>query len=236
MVIVCAEDPQLAEFLRLMQPRRAGNLWSNEDATLATPAPGKGQKAKTGVGAGVVGDTAHGDAAEKPGRRRQHAAQDSAHNGAVPMQLADLDPLLSFCPGKETKEASCLSRARCIQHGPTHPLVCLPGAVEGPDDSEEEEEEEEAPEDFKGAQQKDAVVVDAAVSDMDYLRARMTMKVASDEEEDAEEAVDDEPESGEEEEEEAEDEGADAGSEGYTHVAVKLSHDCIVSRKVPCVS
>ena len=30
-----ADDPQLAEFLRLMQPRRAGNIWSNEDAELA---------------------------------------------------------------------------------------------------------------------------------------------------------------------------------------------------------
>lgn len=31
-----AEDPQLAEFLQLMQPRRAGKMWSNEDANLAT--------------------------------------------------------------------------------------------------------------------------------------------------------------------------------------------------------
>ena len=30
-----ADDPQLAEFLRLMQPRRAGAIWSNEDAELA---------------------------------------------------------------------------------------------------------------------------------------------------------------------------------------------------------
>lgn len=32
---VSAEDPKLAEFLQLMQPRRAGTIWSNEDATLA---------------------------------------------------------------------------------------------------------------------------------------------------------------------------------------------------------
>ncbi len=31
---LCADDPQLAEFLQLMQPRRAGNIWSNEDAQL----------------------------------------------------------------------------------------------------------------------------------------------------------------------------------------------------------
>ena len=30
-----ADDPQLAEFLQLMQPRRAGTIWSNEDAELA---------------------------------------------------------------------------------------------------------------------------------------------------------------------------------------------------------
>ena len=30
-----ADDPQLAEFLQLMQPRRAGTIWSNDDVTLA---------------------------------------------------------------------------------------------------------------------------------------------------------------------------------------------------------
>ena len=30
-----ADDPQLAEFLQLMQPRRAGTIWSNDDTALA---------------------------------------------------------------------------------------------------------------------------------------------------------------------------------------------------------
>ena len=33
-----ADDPQLAEFLQLMQPRRAGTIWSNDDVTLAQAA------------------------------------------------------------------------------------------------------------------------------------------------------------------------------------------------------
>lgn len=38
-VVLCsADDPQLAEFLQLMQPRRAGTIWSNDDVTLAQPA------------------------------------------------------------------------------------------------------------------------------------------------------------------------------------------------------
>ena len=43
-VFFCADDPQLAEFLQLMQPRRAGNIWSNEDALLAQ----KSSQAATG--------------------------------------------------------------------------------------------------------------------------------------------------------------------------------------------
>ena len=30
-VCLDADDPQLAEFLQLMQPRRAGTIWSNDD-------------------------------------------------------------------------------------------------------------------------------------------------------------------------------------------------------------
>ena len=30
-----ADDPQLAEFLQLMQPRRAGTIWSNDDVAPA---------------------------------------------------------------------------------------------------------------------------------------------------------------------------------------------------------
>ena len=38
-----ADDPQLAEFLQLMQPRRAGTIWSNDDV-----APAKLANARTG--------------------------------------------------------------------------------------------------------------------------------------------------------------------------------------------
>ena len=40
-----ADDPQLADFLRLMQPRRAGTIWSNDDVTLAATAAPKGNAA-----------------------------------------------------------------------------------------------------------------------------------------------------------------------------------------------
>lgn len=40
------DDPQLAEFLQLMQPRRAGTIWSNDDVTLAQPAV-KGRAAQS---------------------------------------------------------------------------------------------------------------------------------------------------------------------------------------------
>ena len=46
-VVLCsADDPQLAEFLQLMQPRRAGTIWSNDDVTLAQPAV-KGRAAQS---------------------------------------------------------------------------------------------------------------------------------------------------------------------------------------------
>jgi hypothetical protein len=83
-----ADDPQLAEFLQLMQPRRAGNIWSNEDAHLAQP--GSKPAAKSGSGAtaqpgnrapgaasaaggqtksGSKAATTAGVAAAKPGKR-----------------------------------------------------------------------------------------------------------------------------------------------------------------------
>ena len=86
-VCLRAEDPQLAEFLQLMQPRRAGNLWSNEDATLATPAPGKGQLAKTGFGSAAVGEAAGGGAAQKPSRKRQADTGTRAGDDAVLMHI-----------------------------------------------------------------------------------------------------------------------------------------------------
>ena len=54
---------------------------------------------------------------------------------------------------------------------------------EDSDDEEEGSEEEEEEEEEGTPQQKDAVVVDAAVSDMDYLRARMSKKAFAEDEE-----------------------------------------------------
>ena len=79
-----ADDPQLAEFLRLMQPRRAGAIWSNEDAELAkqssqaaAPKPRAAGKQQAGgrVAAGsgaALQPTEHGVPA---GRSRAAAAQ-----------------------------------------------------------------------------------------------------------------------------------------------------------------
>ena len=76
----------MAEFLQLMQPRRAGNLWSNEDANLAAPAPGKkGQKAGAGEDGATLGKVGVRGAAKQPGQKRQADTVDSAGDDASPM-------------------------------------------------------------------------------------------------------------------------------------------------------
>ena len=80
-----ADDPQLAEFLRLMQPRRAGAIWSNEDAELAkqsSQAAGKPQAGghmAAGSGAALQ-PTEHG---VRGSRSRATAVSPSHHGGAA---------------------------------------------------------------------------------------------------------------------------------------------------------
>lgn len=86
-----ADDPQLAEFLRLMQPRRAGAIWSNEDAELAkqssqaaAPKPRAAGKQQTGgrVAAGsgaALQPTEHG----VPVSRSRAAAAQPHRGGAA---------------------------------------------------------------------------------------------------------------------------------------------------------
>ncbi len=67
-LFLSAEDPKLAEFLQLMQPRRAGAIWSNEDTELAAAA------AQTRTAAGKAGSTApeaSNDGKALAGDRRQ---------------------------------------------------------------------------------------------------------------------------------------------------------------------
>ena len=82
-VVPWAEDPQLAEFLQLMQPRRAGAIWSNEDASLAPAAP----------------------ALKGPKGPRKGAQQDgTAHEGAAPAKEA------AAMPGSGKKEQKDLQK------------------------------------------------------------------------------------------------------------------------------
>ena len=56
-----ADDPELADFLRLMQPRRAGTIWSNDDVALAPAAAAKGNAtpAAAKVSTMLTPDTLH---------------------------------------------------------------------------------------------------------------------------------------------------------------------------------
>ena len=76
-----ADDPQLAEFLQLMQPRRAGNIWSNEDVQLAQ----KGSKAAAAAALpqAQLRATSTAAAAKAPG-----IARSSQHVKNVPKSTA----------------------------------------------------------------------------------------------------------------------------------------------------
>ncbi|CAL8464375.1 g3910 [Coccomyxa elongata] len=141
------EDPKLAEFLQLMQPRRAGAIWSNEDTLLAAASS---QKRSTALAQATGANAAEGLAAVEG--TVSHARKD-----------------VRAGPGRDAADE----------------------ADESSGSESEEAGGEEAP------AQKDATVVDAGVSDMEYLRSRMTSKFeesASDNEvqhEDVEDAGDD---------------------------------------------
>lgn len=84
-----ADDPQLAEFLQLMQPRRAGNIWSNEDAHLAQP--GSKPAAKSGSGASAQPGNQAPGAASKAGSQTESGSKAATTAGlaaAKPGKLA----------------------------------------------------------------------------------------------------------------------------------------------------
>ena len=85
-----ADDPQLAEFLRLMQPRRAGNIWSNEDSELAKQSSQAAAKPRAASKLQAGGLLAAGsEAAPQPtepgvsARRRRAAAVPPYHEDAA---------------------------------------------------------------------------------------------------------------------------------------------------------
>ena len=67
------DDPQLAEFLQLMQPRRAGAIWSNEDVALAQAA----KQAKPGAVQPLKQAKQSSQAAEQLANSKDHAADGS---------------------------------------------------------------------------------------------------------------------------------------------------------------
>ena len=76
-----ADDPQLAEFLQLMQPRRAGNIWSNEDAHLAQP--GSKPAAKSGSGATPQPDNQAPGAASEAGGQTKSGSKAATSAGVA---------------------------------------------------------------------------------------------------------------------------------------------------------
>ncbi|BDA49748.1 Multiple RNA-binding domain-containing protein 1 [Coccomyxa sp. Obi] len=124
------EDPKLAEFLQLMQPRRAGTIWSNEDTVLAAASS---QKRSTAANVGSAAQASGAGALEGGA-----AAKGSASNARKDAKAG---------PGRDAADEADESSGSEV---------------------EDEEEEEQVP------AQKDATVVDAGVSDMEYLRSRMT--------------------------------------------------------------
>lgn len=125
------EDPKLAEFLQLMQPRSKQAIWSNEDPLLQAAAAGAGRRGGQGKeGAAGRGSDAEGGS----GRDLERLA------------LEDGDE----SEGEEYQE--------------------LPG---GGSSEADVDVDSDAGESSDSEGQPDAVVQNAAVSDLDYLRSRM---------------------------------------------------------------
>jgi multiple RNA-binding domain-containing protein 1 len=190
-------DERLAEFLALMQPRSKARVWSNDEllpggllpaavagkekkgrrADAAAP-PAKGaQPAKAAAAAGGPGRRSAGGAAEEADGEEAVAFEGDSSDGG----------------DEEVFEVGSPAGGRRGKAGA--------GAARRGGSEEEESEEED-----KEGGGKDAVVVDAGVSDLDYLRARM--KSTLDDEEDEEEDEEDD------EEEDSEEEGGSGGLGG----------------------
>ena len=149
-----AEDPQLAEFMRVMQPRRQAAIWANDDApqparpSQAPPAAPAAARAPAGGAAAPAGpalgpDETPGNTLPLPPRRGRRAAQWAAVTATVS----------GGSDGEEEREASGSEASDSSKAGE---------GVGG------------------GAGGTGAAAANDAVSDMDYLRSRMTAALGDD--------------------------------------------------------
>jgi len=195
-------DETLSEFLALMQPRSKARVWSNDDmlpgGVLPAAVAGKEKKGQRVD----IAAAATAKAAAAARRAKALAAGDEAAEGGDGVAFEGEDAGSSDEYEAEVFDAAAGGKGAARTGG----ALRKKGAAAVDSESESEEEEE-----GEGEGRKDRLVVDAGVSDLDYLRGRMKPKL-DDEDEEGDEEEEQEEEEEEEEEEEGEQQAA-AGSD-----------------------
>lgn len=153
-----AEDPQLAEFMRVMQPRRQAAIWANDDA-LPNQAPGG-----PATGGATTGANAPGPAELGPGPGET---------------LGSGDVLPAFpAPPRRGRRAAQWAAVTAAEAGRRAAEARKGGEEEEEDEEEEEEDSEDENEDEEPGGRGPAA--EETVSDMEYLRSRMTARLDAD--------------------------------------------------------
>ncbi|KAK9806736.1 hypothetical protein WJX72_000950 [[Myrmecia] bisecta] len=135
------EDPKLAEFLQLMQPRRAGTIWSNDDTT---------------------------PAGSRPAARAANGKQPKA-------KAASRDPKDAAADGDADGDAG--------EEDDLYEDLTVNTQLREDGDGEDGTEDADGGEGDGAAAPKDAAVMDEGVSDLDYLRSRMKVRLSEEAEE-----------------------------------------------------
>lgn len=148
-----AEDPQLAEFMRVMQPRRQAAIWANDDA-LPNQAPGG-----PATGGAAVGPSAPGPAELGPGHGET-------------LGSGDVLP----APPRRGRRAAQWAAVTAAEAG----RRAAEARKGGGEEDEEEEEEDSEDENEDGEPGGRGPAADETVSDMEYLRSRMTARLDAD--------------------------------------------------------
>ncbi|GIM08321.1 hypothetical protein Vretimale_12361 [Volvox reticuliferus] len=158
------EDPKLQEFLALMQPRFKAKIWANDELT------------KNGVDTAAAAVAASGQQAHQPNRKRgdtrEHADLDRTGAAAPRADDEDDDEDDQY---QDWTDVAARARRTGSGDGSEEGEEMLSGSDGGKDDTDE----------GAGKGGRDEVVINDAVSDLEYLRSRM--RRWDEEEEDEEE-------------------------------------------------
>ncbi|KAG2501693.1 hypothetical protein HYH03_000195 [Edaphochlamys debaryana] len=155
------EDPKLREFLALMAPRSRARIWGNDELEEGADA--------TAAAAAVRASTAERQRQAALAKRARRAAAGSGSGGEGSEDGEGSSGEEDNYQDWTAAGAGAAGRGGGRGRGGAEDAAMLDAGAEE-DDAEGEEEEEDEEEEERGP---DEVVVNEAVSDLDYLRARM---------------------------------------------------------------